>query len=138
MAETTIVLALAVAAAMAAEPPQPPAPVAPGSWGGAHAQIEVKDEETRIELDCAHGVIPGGLAVGKNGAVDTLGALVQHGSRAETDAGLGEPARFRGTLTGKTLTLTVTLVGPSQDLGPFKLIRGRPGRLATCPVPPAG
>ena len=134
MSETTIVLALVAAGALAAEPQ----PIAPGSWGGAHAQIEVKDEETRIELDCAHGVIPGVLAVGKNGAVDTLGALVQHGSRAETDAGQGEPARFRGTLTGKTLTLTVTLVGPSQDLGPFKLIRGRPGRLATCPVPPAG
>ena len=57
---------------------------------------------------------------------------------AETDAGLGEPARFRGTLTGKTLTLTVTLVGPSQDLGTFKLKQGRPGRLAACPVPPAG
>ena len=136
MSETTIVLALLAAAAVA-DPP-PPAPVAPGSWGGAHAQIEVKDEETRIELDCAHGVIPGVLAVGKDGSVDTLGALVQHGSRAETDAGQGEPARFRGTLTGKTLTLTVTLVGPSQELGPFKLVRGRPGRLATCPVPPAG
>ena len=136
MSEATIALALFVAGTLA--DPAPPAPVAPGSWGGAHAQIEVKDEETRIELDCAHGVIPGGFAVGKNGAVDTLGALVQHGSRAETDAGQGEPARFRGTLTGKTLTLTVTLVGPSQDLGPFKLVRGRPGRLATCPVPPAG
>jgi hypothetical protein len=136
MSETTIVLALVAAAALTDPPPA--APVAPGSWGGAHAQIEVKDEETRIELDCAHGVIPGVLAVGKDGSVDTLGALVQHGSRAETDAGQGEPARFRGTLTGKTLTLTVTLVGPSQELGPFKLVRGRPGRLATCPVPPAG
>jgi hypothetical protein len=137
MSETTILLAFGAAAVLAAEP-RPAAPVAPGSWGGAHAQMEVKDEETRIELDCAHGVIPGGLAVGKNGAVDMLGALVRHGSRAETDAGEGEPARFRGTLAGKTLTLTVTLVGPSQDLGTFKLVRGRPGRLATCPVPPAG
>jgi hypothetical protein len=98
----------------------------------------VKDEETRIELDCAHGVIPGALAVGRNGAVDVLGALVQQGSRPDSDAGQGEPARFQGTLRGKTLTLTVTLVGPSQDLGTFKLVRGRPGRLAACPVPPAG
>lgn len=136
MSDMTIVLALLASGALA--DPAPQAPVAPGSWGGAHARIEVKDEETRVELDCAYGVIPGVLAVGKNGAVDTLGALVQQGSRAETDAGQGEPARFRGTLTGKTLTLTVTLVGPSQDLGTFKLVRGRPGRLAACPVPPAG
>jgi hypothetical protein len=136
MPETTILLALLAAGALA--DPAPPMPVAPGSWGGAHARVEVGDEETRVELDCARAVIPGVLAVGKNGSVDTLGTLVTHGSRAETDAGHGEPARFRGTLTGKTLTLTVTLVGPSQDLGPFKLVRGRPGRLATCPVPPAG
>lgn len=136
LAETTILMALATGGVLAE--PAPPAAVAPGSWGGAHAQIEVKGEETRIELDCAHGVLPV-LAVGKNGAVDTLGTLVRHGNGpgAETDAGAGEPARFRGTLTGKTLTLTVTLVGPSQDLGTFKLKQGQPGRLTTCPVPPA-
>jgi hypothetical protein len=139
MAETTIVLALLVARALADPVPSAsPAPVAAGSWGGAHAQLEVKGEETRIELDCARGVLPGVLAVGKNGAVDALGTLVRHGTRAETDAGEGEPARFRGTLTGKTLTLTVTLVGPSQDLGTFRLKQGRPGRLAACPAPPAG
>jgi hypothetical protein len=140
LAETTIVLALAASggALAAPVPPASPAPVAAGSWGGAHARLEVTGEETRIELDCATGVLPGVLAVGKNGAVDTLGTLVRHGSRAETDAGAGEPARFRGTLTGKTLTLTVTLVGPSQDLGTFKLKQGRPGRLAACPAAPAG
>lgn len=140
MSETAVVLALLAAGALVepARPASSPAPVAVGSWGGAHAQLEVGGEETRIELDCARGVLPGVLAVGRNGAVDTLGTLVRHGSRAETDAGVGEPARFRGTLTGKTLTLTVTLVGPSQDLGTFKLKQGRPGRLAACPVPPAG
>ncbi|MET0555448.1 MAG: hypothetical protein ABW221_20565 [Vicinamibacteria bacterium] len=139
MPETTTVLALLAAAALA-DPVAPvsPAPVAAGSWGGAHAQLEVKGEETRVELDCARGVLPGVLAVGKNGAVDALGTLVRHGARAETDAGEGEPARFRGTLAGKTLTLTVTLVGPSQDLGTFRLKQGQPGRLAACPVPPAG
>lgn len=133
LADTTFALALAVAAA--AEPAPTPSPVPAGSWGGAHAQVEVTHAETRVELDCAHAVLPGVLPVGKDGAVDALGTLVRHGNGpvAATDAGEGEPARFRGTLAGKTLTLTVTLVGPSQDLGTFKLKQGRPGRLSACP-----
>lgn len=134
LAETTIVVMLGAATAGAAEPAQPVAPLAPGAWGGAHAQIQVAEAETRVELECAHGVIPGVLTVGKNGAVDTLGSVVRHGAGPgeDTDAGAGEPARFRGTLAGKTLTLTVTLVGPSQELGTFKLTRGKSGRLTTC------
>jgi hypothetical protein len=55
------------------------------------------------------------------------------GPGLETDAGTGEPARFRGKLVGKTLTLTVTLVGPDQEVGTFRLVQGRPGRLGKCP-----
>jgi hypothetical protein len=106
-----------------------------GEWGGAHAQIEVTPEGTRVELDCAQGLITGPLEVDKNGRVDSTGSLVRQGSGPgpETDAGTGEPARFRGKLSGKTLTLTVTLVGPAQDLGTFKLTHGRAARLSKCP-----
>ena len=106
-----------------------------GAWGGANAGMRVTPEETRVELECAYGLIPGPLEVDKNGRVDSSGSLVRQGSGpgAETDAGAGEPARFRGKLAGKTLTLTVTLVGPAQDLGTFKLTHGRPARVATCP-----
>ena len=35
--------------------------------------MEVTPEETRLELDCAHGLIPGPLEVDKNGRVDSSG-----------------------------------------------------------------
>jgi hypothetical protein len=110
--------------------------VAPGGWGGAHARLLVTAEETRVELECAHGLIPGPLEVDKKtGRLDSSGSLIRLGGGpgAETDAGSGEPARFSGKLTGKTLTLTVTLVGPAQDVGTFRLTEGRPGRLGKCP-----
>jgi hypothetical protein len=111
-------------------------PIAAGAWGGQHAQVQVTPEETRVELECIRGLISGPLEVDrKTGRVDTSGSVIRPGSdpSLETDAGLGEPARFSGKLTGKTLTLTVTLVGPAQDLGTFKLTQGRPGRLGKCP-----
>jgi hypothetical protein len=106
-----------------------------GEWGGANAQMQVTPEGTRLELACAHGLIPGPLEVDKSGRVDSTVSLVRGdaGPGAETDAGAGEPARLRGKLSGKTLTLTVTLVGPAKDLGTFKLTHGRPARLETCP-----
>jgi len=124
----------------AATPGPTPSPadkraVMAGEWGGAHAQMEVTPEGTRLELDCAQGLITGPLEVDKSGRVDSSGFFVRPGSGSgfETDAGIGEPARFRGKLSGKTLTLTVTLVGPAQDLGTFKLTHGRPARLPECP-----
>jgi hypothetical protein len=140
---------MALAALARAEAPSQPAPapaaeaspfvrepLAPGQWGGKHAQVKVTAEETRVELECIRGLISGPLEVDKTtGRVDTSGSVIRPGGEPslETDAGLGEPARFSGTLSGKTLTLTVTLVGPAQELGTFKLTRGRPGRLGKCP-----
>jgi hypothetical protein len=132
-----IVWLLALAGAPPVPSPSPPSrrAVMAGAWGGEHARLQVAPEETRLELDCAHALIPGPLAVDPSGRVDSSGSLIRQGGGPgpETDAGAGEPARFRGTLSGKTLTLTVTLVGPAKDLGTFKLTHGRPARLSRCP-----
>jgi hypothetical protein len=133
--------AIALLLALAGAPPEPtvaPPPrqaVTAGAWGGAQARMQVAPGETRVELDCAQGVIPGGFEVDKSGRVDSSGWLIRQGGGpgAETDAGAGEPVRFRGKLAGKTLTLTVTLVGPAQDLGTFRLTHGRAAKLGQCP-----
>ncbi len=133
-----IVWLLALAAPAPAKEPTPPASrraVMAGEWGGAQAQMEITPDGARIELPCARAVITGPLEVDKSGRVDTSGSLIREGSGAgaETDAGAGEPARFRGKLSGKTLTLTVTAEGSAQDLGTFKLTHGRSARLPKCP-----
>ena len=130
-----IVWLLALAAPAPATEPTPPASkraVMAGEWGGDQAQMEITPDGTRIELPGARALITGPLEVDKSGRVDTSGSLIREGS-AETDAGAGEPARFRGKLSGKTLTLTVTVEGSAQDLGTFKLTHGRPARLPKCP-----
>ncbi len=135
MRPTEAVLCL-VALAAPTPTPSPRKAVAPGEWGGAHARMQVTPEETRVQLDCARGVITGPLEVDKRtGRLDSSGSVVRedNGPGAETDAGEGEPARFSGTLAGKTLTLTVTLVGPAQEFGTFKLTLGKAGRLGKCP-----
>jgi hypothetical protein len=126
---------LALSGATPTPPPASKRALMEGEWGGAHAQMEVTPGGTRVELECARGLITGPLEVDKSGRVDLSGSLVREGvgPGEETDAGTGEPARFRGRLSGKTLTLTVTLVGPAQDLGTFKLTHGRPARLSKCP-----
>ena len=43
----------------------------------------------------------------------------------------GRPAHFTGTLTGRTLTLSVKL-GDGQALGPYTLTLGHPPRLMKC------
>jgi hypothetical protein len=133
--DVVCMLALVGAPGEKATAAAPKQPVTPGAWGGAHAQMQVTPEETRVELDCAQGVISGPLEVDKSGRVDSSGSVIRQGSGPglETDAGTGEPARFRGKLVGKTLTLTVTLVGPDQEVGTFRLVQGRPGRLGKCP-----
>lgn len=139
--EATLLLA-ALAVAPPGKPadgtpvPPPRKAVAAGAWGGAHAQLQVTPEETRVELDCAHGVIPGPLETDAAGRIDSSGWLVRAGAGPgpRTDAGEGEPARFRGKVAGKTLTLTITLVGPAQDVGTFRVTLGRPGRLSKCPA----
>jgi hypothetical protein len=118
-----------------ASPPASKRAVMAGAWGGARAQMEITPEGALIELPCARGLITGPLEVDKRGRLDSSGSLIREGGGpgAETDAGAGEPPRFRGKLSGKTLTLTVTLEGSAQELGTFKLTHGRPARLATCP-----
>jgi hypothetical protein len=131
LAETLLV----VLAAGAAAAPSARNPLTAGDWGGPHAQLEIAPDETRIELDCAHGVIAGALAIDHKGRVDSIGSVVRRnaGPGPETDAGEGEPARFQGRLQGKVLTLHVTLVGSAEELGTFQLQKGRPGRLGACP-----
>ena len=137
MRTEAIVWLLALAGAPPAPSPPPPSTrtVLAGAWGGEHARLHVAPEETRVELDCAHGLIAGALAVDPSGRVDSSGSLIRQGGGPgpETDAGAGEPARFRGRLSGKTLTLTVTLVGPAKDLGTFQVTHGRAARLSKCP-----
>jgi len=104
-----------------------------GSWGGARAGLTVEEGQARLELDCAHGSIPRRLAVDTTGRFEAEGRYVpEHGGPVRAaEADEGQPARYSGTLSGQTLTLSVKL-GDGQTLGPYTLTLGHPPRLMKC------
>lgn len=104
-----------------------------GSWGGARAGLTVEDATATVELDCAHGTIPRTLAVDTRGRFEIEGRYVpEHGGPVRADeADTAQTARYAGTLSGRTLTLSVKL-GDGQTLGPYTLTLGRPPRITKC------
>ena len=104
-----------------------------GSWGGDHAVLDVTATSASIEFDCAHGTLPVPLTLNR-GTFDVTGDFVQeHGGPIRSDETVDrQPARYSGTVSGKTMTLMVRLTATGQDLGTYTLTRGVSGRVFKC------
>lgn len=107
--------------------------VATGAWGGAGVALEVAAAGAKVEFDCAHGAITEPLVLDAARRFDVAGRFVQEhgGPEREGEDQAGEPARYSGTVDGKTLTLTVVLSGDDR-VGPFTLVQGQSARLHKC------
>jgi len=117
-----------VASPRVASPRRVPA----GDWGGAHAKLQVHDAGAIFELDCAHGTIDGALRLEKSGRFEAKGRYQFEGGALMTaEPTEGRPARFSGSLKGKTLTLSI-VTEDGRTLGPFQLERGRSAELVKC------
>ena len=109
-----------------------------GSWGGPHASLEITGETARIEYDCAHGTLHGPIVLDREGRFEVAGTHTpEHGGPVrEGEEESSRPARYRGQVTGKTLTLTLILMGsgngPGEEVGTFTLTQGAAGRLVKC------
>lgn len=106
-------------------------PVATGAWGGEHVVMQVTAQGATVEWDCASAHIPQPLVTDSAGAFQTEGTYRREGGPVREDDP-GEAARFRGTVSGDRMTLTVTLTGSGHELGTFTLTRGRTPRLFKC------
>ena len=84
-------------------------------------------------MDCAHGTIDQPLTMDAKGAFRADGRFYpEHGGPTRRDeSGEGGAARYSGTVSGRSLTLTVKL-GDGETLGPYRLTLGRPPRLMKC------
>lgn len=108
--------------------------VSVGRWGGRHVGMEVTGEGAQLDFDCAHATISQPLNIDANGNYDVTGLYTpEHGGpvRLGEDTS-GQPAHFKGRLTGKSLTLTITLDGSSESIGPFTLEQGKYARIMKC------
>lgn len=105
-----------------------------GRWGGSHIVMDVNGEGAQLDFDCAHATITQPLNIDANGNYDVKGLYTkEHGGpvRMGEDQS-GQPAHFKGRLTGKTLTLTITLDNSSESIGPYTLEQGKSARIMKC------
>jgi hypothetical protein len=109
--------------------------LAAGVWGGPHIRLDVADDGTSaVELDCAHGTISEPVVPDHGGAFRAAGTYARehHGPIREGEAGTDEPAVYSGRAKGGKMTLTITLTGSHEELGPFELVQGKTPRLTKC------
>jgi hypothetical protein len=105
-----------------------------GKWGGNHIGMDVTSGGAQLDFDCAHATITQPIQLDGNGNFDAPGLYAQeHGGpvRMGEDQD-GKPARFKGRVTGKTLTLTITLDGSAESIGSYTLELGKFSRIRKC------
>ena len=114
--------------------PQTPAPIAPGVWGGDHVTMNVTESGARLQFDCATGAIDVPVAAGTNGQFDLAGTFTRErpGAQRVGDTPAAAHARYRGALTGSTMTIEIVLTPSNESVGTFTMERGAQGRVFRC------
>ncbi len=133
---TKSVVALAAAAALLgpcdpSDPVRPPKGVT-GTWGGENAALIADDTSTHVHIGCTYGNISQGIIPDALGRFDVPG--VQNITAHPVDRGILHPARFVGRVTGRQMSLTVTLTDTAVTLGPVQLAHGKEPQLGPCPI----
>ena len=105
--------------------------VKPGSWGGRGISLVVEKNSAAVDLDFGSATISSRLRTRKDGKFITVGLLTRSGpGPIRLDAlPQPQPVRFEGKVTGKQMTLKITLVESGDVMGNYVLARGTQGRL---------
>ena len=105
-----------------------------GLWGGEHMSLDVTASGAEADFDCAHGAIDEAMALDRSGRFDVAGTFTQEsgGPQREGQDGQPRPARYTGRVQGQTMTVTVSVTGSADTLGPFTLTRGAQPRVVKC------
>jgi hypothetical protein len=106
-----------------------------GIWGGDHIRLVVAERSTKIEYDCAVGMIDEPLLLNEDGNFEALGIHVfERGGprRVGEEASKRHSALYRGWSNGHKMRLNVTLLETGEDIGTFSLGLGHPSQLEKC------
>lgn len=108
--------------------------LAVGIWGGDHISMQVTDQRTTIEYDCANGTIEHGITLDHSGRFDVSGTQVAErgGPVRQNDQPAGEAVRYRGQVSGKRMKLSVRDSATKNLIGNFTLVYGAEGKLRKC------
>jgi hypothetical protein len=108
--------------------------LAPGNWGGMHVNLLVTDSGASVSFDCGHGTIGQPIALDDSGRFDVNGTYTEEGP-GPTRQGREPPAdsaRYYGSVSGDTMTLTIARAGSSDKNAPLTLTRGKVGKVGKC------
>ena len=106
----------------------------PGIWGGDGVIFNVNAEGVKIAYACADGEIKGRLKLDGRGnfQADGFHKTLRGGPLRADDKDGGQPVRFNGKVSAKSMTLKVTLIENKEVIGDFELKKDFTPRLRRC------
>jgi hypothetical protein len=107
--------------------------IAIGSWGGEHVGLDVTEEISKLEFDCAHGSIDGLIPLDANDRFDVIGVYVEEqGGPVRPGNETGRAARYFGKIDGNSMSLTVEIIDAKKKLGTFRLELAKSPMIRKC------
>ena len=114
---------------------QPPGPVV-GTWGGENAGLMADDSSAHVHIRCTFGNVHQAIVLDAAGRFDVPGDYVLRAYPVYVGPTL--PARFQGSVSRKTMSLSVTVQDTTADttakLGPVLLFYGQEPQMGPCPI----
>jgi hypothetical protein len=105
-----------------------------GIWGGSGVLITVGEKIVTIEYACSSGEITGPLKISSAGNFNAVGVHIQPrpGPLRANDKPNRQPARFEGKISGKSMSLKVSLIANNEVIGDFELTKDVVPRIRRC------
>jgi hypothetical protein len=130
MRATAFVLGFAVLTAC--DNPFPPGATVLGTFGGNNAGLMADDTSAHVHIGCTYGDVHEPIVLDLNSRFDVPGE--QNITAYPVDRGILHPARFIGSIDGRTMVLTVTLTDTAVTLGPVSLTFEKEPTMGPCPI----
>jgi hypothetical protein len=103
-----------------------------GNWGGDNAALMADDTSAHVHIGCTFGDAQQQIIPGSNGRFDVTG--VYNVSAYPVGLGVFHPAHFTGVVSGRLMSLTVTLSDTARTLGPVTLTFDQQPNMGPCPI----
>lgn len=105
-----------------------------GVWGATGISIEITEAGATLNYDCAHGTITEKITPDADGRFVVHGFHVRErpGPARQGDDTRGQPATYKGSIDGQSMTLVITLSETNEEVGTYTLTQGKIGRIRKC------
>jgi hypothetical protein len=123
---------LAIAVLAGCDSPFPPGATVRGTWGANNAGLLADDTSAHVHIGCTYGAMHEPIVLDMSSRFDVAGE--QNITAHPVDLGILHPARFTGSINGRTMTLTVTLTDTAVTLGPVELTFEKEPMMGPCPI----